>query len=87
MTGPPRRSPFSPPPPLSHFLKTPPHEGMQLIWEPKTASGYERVYEASWETVVPGRHSFFISAVTRSSLFDDEAPFSAQLWGVPYITQ
>jgi hypothetical protein len=60
---------------------------MRLVQERAVGSNYERVYEHSWTGHFPGRHHVFISALTRQSLFDDEAPFSSKVWGVPYIVQ
>ena len=52
----------------------------------QTGSGpYTRVYELSWNSHTRGRHHFYVSAVTRNSLFDDVAPWATQLWGFPYI--
>ena len=52
----------------------------------QTGSGpYTRVYELSWSSHMRGRHHFYVSAVTRNSLFDDVAPWATQLWGFPYI--
>lgn len=48
---------------------------------------YTRVYEISWNSHIPGRHHFFVTGITRNSLFDDVAPWATQLWGVPYIVQ
>jgi len=52
----------------------------------QTGSGpYTRVYELSWNSHVSGRHHFFVSGITRNSLFDDVAPWSTKIWGIPYI--
>ncbi len=52
----------------------------------QTGSGpYTRVYEHSWTGHIQGRHHFFVSGITRSSLFDDVAPWSTRLWGIPYL--
>jgi hypothetical protein len=52
----------------------------------QTGSGpYTRVYEHSWTGHVQGRHHFFVSGITRNSLFDDAAPWSTRLWGIPYL--
>lgn len=52
----------------------------------QTGTGpYTRVYELSWNSHVRGRHHFYVSAVTRNSLFDDVAPWATQLWGFPYL--
>lgn len=57
---------------------------MNLVSE--TGSGpYTRVYEYSWSSHVAGRHHFFVSGITRSSLFDDTAPWSTKIWGIPYL--
>ncbi len=68
------------------FFK-PAHERMKLISQTQTGSNYQRVYEATWENKLIGRHTFFVSALTRSSLHDDVATFSSQIWGLPYISQ
>lgn len=60
---------------------------MQLVQQTQVGSSYERVYEHSWTGHFPGKHHIFVSALTRPSLFDDVAPFSTKLWGVPYIVQ
>ncbi|GJQ21238.1 MAG: hypothetical protein HBSIN02_15930 [Bacteroidia bacterium] len=52
----------------------------------QTGSGpYTRVYEHTWSSHVQGRHHFFVGAVTRGSLFDDVAPWSTKIWGIPYL--
>jgi len=45
-----------------------------------------RVYEHSWRGVWMGRHNLLVSALTRSSIFDDAANVSSQIWGVPFIS-
>lgn len=60
------------------FFK-PAHERMKLISQTQTVSNYLRVYEATWENKLIGRHTFFVSALTRSSLHDDLAVFSSQI--------
>lgn len=65
-------------------MTRPLHRRMTLISQ--TGSGpYTRVYEFSWDSHIKGRHHFFVSAVTRNSLFDDVAPWATQLWGFPYL--
>jgi hypothetical protein len=32
-----------------------------------------------------GPYTFFVSGITRNSLFDDAAPWSTKIWGIPYI--
>jgi len=60
-------------------------ERMIMISQTISGSTYTRVYEKSWVGLLPGRHHVFVSALTRSSIFDDQAAFSSQLWGLPYI--
>jgi len=58
---------------------------MQMVSQTQNGNTYSRVYEQSWIGLIPGRHHVFVSALTRSSIFDDVATFSSQLWGLPYI--
>ncbi|HLF19737.1 MAG TPA: hypothetical protein VI704_03010 [Bacteroidota bacterium] len=58
---------------------------MTMISQTQNGSAYTRVYEKSWTGLVVGKHHVFVGALTRSSIFDDAATFSSQLWGVPYI--
>ncbi|MBI4429841.1 MAG: hypothetical protein HY562_12070 [Ignavibacteriales bacterium] len=58
---------------------------MTMISQTQNGSSYTRVYEKSWTGVVIGRHHVFVGALTKSSIFDDVAAFSSQLWGIPYI--
>ncbi|MBI4417311.1 MAG: hypothetical protein HY563_00950 [Ignavibacteriales bacterium] len=52
----------------------------------QTGSGpFTRVYEYTWSSHVQGRHHFFVSGITRNSLFDDVAPWSTKIWGIPYL--
>jgi len=65
-------------------MMRPLHRRAILVSE--TGSGpYTRVYEFSWDSHIKGRHHFYVSAVTRNSLFDDAAPWATQLWGFPYL--
>lgn len=65
-------------------LLRPAHKRMRMISQ--TGSGpYTRVYELSWNGQVKGRHHFYVSAITRNSLFDDVAPWATQIWGFPYL--
>lgn len=58
----------------------------RMVMVSQTGSGpYTRVYEHSWTGHVQGRHHFFVSGITRNSLFDDAAPWSTRLWGIPYL--
>jgi hypothetical protein len=65
----------------------PTQDRLKLVSQTQSGSNYQRVYEGSWDNVFVGRQTFFVSALTHSSLFDDKATFSSQIWGVPYITQ
>lgn len=59
-------------------------ERMRLVSQTQVGANYQRVYEATWLSTIPGLHTFFVSALTRGSLRDDQARFSSQIWGVPY---
>lgn len=63
------------------------HVRMKLVSQTQVGNLYERVFESSWAGHIVGRHTILIDALTRGSLFDDVAPFSAQIWGIPYIVQ
>ncbi|MGB2867014.1 MAG: hypothetical protein WBD36_01065 [Bacteroidota bacterium] len=76
-----------PAPPMTAMLLKPMSARMQLISQTQSGTSYTRVYGASWQGVFLGRHTMFVSALTRSSIFDDQAPFSSQIWGVPFIVQ
>jgi len=58
---------------------------MNMVSQSVNGGTYTRVYEQSWIGLIPGSHHVFVSALTRSSIFDDVAAFSSQLWGMPYI--
>ena len=61
---------------------------MNLVSSASNGDGtYSRVYELSWKGVWQGRQDVLVSAVTRGSILDDAAPFSSQIWGVPFIVQ
>jgi hypothetical protein len=65
----------------------PGHLRMPLVQQSQTGNTYQRVYELSWNAHFPGRHHVFVTALTRSSIFDDVANFSSKVWGVPYIVE
>jgi hypothetical protein len=61
---------------------------MNLVSSISNVDGtYHRLYEISWKGVWQGRLTMLVSAVTRASILDDVAPFSSQIWGVPFIVQ
>lgn len=61
---------------------------MQLVSFTDNGNGtVTNVYEHSWRGVWSGRHHLMISAVTQSSLFDNVAPFSSEIWGIPFLVQ
>jgi hypothetical protein len=46
---------------------------------------FDRVFEISWP--VHFHTGFFtagVDAMTRGTLFDDQAPYSVNWWGIPY---
>ena len=64
------------------------HTRMTMVSEVNNGDGtYTRVYEKSWDTHISGWHHFFVSGITRSSLFDDSASWATVLWGFPYRVQ
>jgi hypothetical protein len=69
---------------LNSSVLRPARVRMNLISQ--TGSGpFTRVYEYTWSSHVQGRHHFFVSGITRNSLFDDVAPWSTKIWGIPYL--
>lgn len=58
---------------------------MNLVSVDSSGGIYTRVYEHTWQGVGPGRHHVMVGAITRQSIYDDQAPFSSQIWGIPYI--
>ncbi len=61
---------------------------MTLVSQTDNGDGtFTRVYAASWSGVWSGRHHIFVGALTRASIFDDQAPFSSHYWGIPFIVQ
>ena len=48
---------------------------------------FTRVYENSWNGSFTGRFNVFVSALTRQSIYDNQAPFASQVWGIPFIIQ
>jgi hypothetical protein len=60
---------------------------MRLVSQIQAGELYERVFEYSWAGHIVGRHTVLVEAVTRGSLHDDVAPFSTQIWGIPYVVQ
>lgn len=64
------------------------HTRMDLVSQTNNGNGtFTRVYQKSWSSHVMGWHHFFVSGITRSSLFDDTAAWATQLWGFPYHVQ
>lgn len=59
---------------------------MNLVSEIDNGNGtYTRVYEKTWDAHVhAGYFHAVVVALTKATLFDDAAPYSANWWGVPY---
>jgi len=69
---------------LNSSILRPARIRMSLVSQ--TGNGpYTRTYEHTWTSHVQGRHHFFVSGITRNSLFDDVAPWSTKIWGIPYL--
>ena len=60
---------------------------MQLISQTQSGGSYQRVYSFSWTNHIACRRDVLVTALTRSSLFDDQAKFSTSIWGFPYIVE
>jgi hypothetical protein len=48
---------------------------------------YTHVYKRNWIGDYPGRHTITVSALSKKSLFDNQAAVTSQEWGIPYIVQ
>lgn len=59
---------------------------LDLISQTSNSDGsFTRVYQGTWYAhFYPGFFSAGIDAVTRGTLYDDQLPYSASWWGVPY---
>ena len=62
---------------------------MTMVEEVNNGGVYTRVYETTRKRPVfmhfhRGWFTMGIDAVTHETLFDDQAPYSASWWGVPY---
>jgi len=59
---------------------------MSLVSSTPNGDGtFTRVYENKWRGAYPGRYHALVGAITRQSIYDDQAPFSSTLWGIPFI--
>ncbi len=59
---------------------------MSLVSSVTNGDGtFTRVYENSWNGSFAGRFNVLVSVLTRQSIYDNQAPFSSQIWGVPFI--
>ncbi|MGD1046392.1 MAG: hypothetical protein ABR936_13865 [Bacteroidota bacterium] len=67
-----------------HFVRA----QMALVNSVANGDGtFTRVYENSWNGSFAGRFNVFVSALTRQSIYDNQASFASQIWGVPFIVQ
>ncbi len=61
---------------------------MKLVSEVDNGDGtFTRIYETSPLTVMHRHPGFFhmgVDAVTRGTVMDDQEPYSASWWGIPY---
>ncbi len=63
---------------------------MKLLSSVSNGDGtFTRVYENDWRwlSAFPGRYSVYVSAITRESIYDDQAAFSSNVWALPYIVE
>jgi hypothetical protein len=50
-------------------------------------NSFTNVYEYSWRGVWSGRHHIVVSAVPKNVVFDNVAPASSTIWGIPFIVE
>jgi hypothetical protein len=65
-----------------HFMRA------QMTLKSSVTNGdgtYTRVYENSWNGSFAGRFNVLVSGLTRQSIYDNQAPFASQIWGIPFI--
>ena len=48
---------------------------------------FTHLYRWSWIGDYPGRHTIIVSALSKRTLYDSQAPVTSQDWGIPYIVQ
>jgi hypothetical protein len=59
---------------------------MKLVSSVTNGDGsFTRVYESNWRGAFAGRFHIRMSAITRASIYDNLAPFSSNIWGLPYL--
>ena len=63
---------------------------MKLLSSVSNGDGtFTRVYENDWkwQRAFPGRYSVYVGAITRQSIYDDQAAFSSNVWALPYVVE
>jgi len=63
---------------------------MKLLSSTSNGDGtFTRVYENDWkwQSAFVGRYSVYTSAITRQSIYDDQTPFSSNVWALPYVVE
>jgi hypothetical protein len=63
---------------------------MKLLSSTSNGDGtFTRIYENGWkwQSAFAGRYSVYASAITRQSIYDDQAAFSSNIWALPYIVE
>ena len=61
---------------------------MNLVSSVSNGDGtFTRVYQNTWDGSFAGRFNVYVSALTRQSIYDNQAPFASQVWGIPFIVQ
>jgi len=63
---------------------------MKLLSSTSNGDGtFTRVYENDWkwQSAFVGRYSVYASAITRQSIYDDQTPFSSNIWALPYVVE
>jgi hypothetical protein len=63
---------------------------MKLLSSVSNGDGtFTRVYENDWkwQWAFPGRYSVYVGAITRQSIYNDQAAFSSNVWALPFVVE
>ena len=63
--------------------------GGNILYRNNGDGTFTRVYENDWkwQSAFAGRYSVYVSAITRQSIYDDQAAFSSNVWALPYVVE
>jgi hypothetical protein len=64
---------------------------MALVSSVSNGDGtFTRVYQSDkwdWPSAFAGRYLVYVGAITRQSIYDNQAPFSSNIWAIPYVVE